>query len=412
METFVIVLIISLIVGTFSFNLWLSVLNYRNRTAPIPEIVSGIYEDKEYDKWLRYSMEKYRFGLFTSFFDVVLIIVLLFTGAFLLFEELSLEITSNIDLQILVFFGFYYYLIYFFDVFFSYYIHFSIEQRYGFNKLSKKMFVIDKIKTLVLVSIFGGGIILLLSTLFNTVGNFFFISSWASIIVIMLVVNMFFVKLILPVFNKLTPLEEGELKDKIHEFANKVGYEVSNINVMDASKRSTRLNAFFSGMGKTKQIVLFDTLIKKLSPDQIVAVLAHEIGHSKHKHMINRLILSSVMISINLGAFIFTLKSPLLSTAFGFEDAHFGFGIIIFSILLAPISIIIEAVTSGLSRKNEFQADKYAVDNGYKEHLCSAFRIFAKENYTNLTPHPFYVKLTYSHPPLVDRLEAIERIEE
>ncbi len=412
MENYIVTIIIALILGTFGFNLWLSILNYKNRTAPIPEVVSDIYDDKEYKKWLNYSMENYRFGLIESLFDIILLVVLLLSGLFVVIKDISEDLVTNLDLQILIFLGIYYLISFFFNIFFSYYAKFSIEERYGFNKSTKKTFIKDKIKGLILTIIFGGGIIYLLSTLFYSVGDWFFITAWISIMSILVFVMMFSVKLIVPIFNKLTPLEDGELKDKINAFAIEAGYEVSKISVMDASKRSTKLNAFFSGLGKMKQVVLYDTLIEKMSVDAVVAVLAHEIGHSKHKHINSMIFQSAIMISINLGALLFTLKSPDLSIAFGFDDVHFGFAIIIFSALIAPISIIFGAITSGISRKHEYQADKFAATRGYKEAMISALKTLAKENFANLTPHPMYVKLKYSHPPISARLEAINRIEE
>jgi STE24 endopeptidase len=411
METFIIILIVALMVGTFGFKLWLSILNYNNRTSPIPKIVNDVYDKEEYNKWLQYSMENYRFSLIESVFEVVLRLILLLSGLFIVFKDISEGISNNLSIQTLIFIGIYFLISYFFDIFFSYYAKFSIEERYGFNKSTKKTFIIDQFKGLLLTIIFGGGLVYLLFTLYDEVGNWFFITAWASLVAIVLFVSMFYVKLIVPLFNKLRPLEDGELKDKINAFGNKVGYEVTKISVIDASKRSTKLNAYFSGLGKMKQVVLYDTLIEKMSPDEIVAVLAHEIGHSKHKHIYSGIIQSSVMISVNLGVLLFTLKSPVLSTAFGFEDAHFGFGLIIFGVLLSPISIIIGAITSGISRKHEYQADKYAVDNGYKVPMINALKILSKENFSNLTPHPLYVKLTYSHPPVADRLQAIEGIE-
>ena len=412
MDTFIIILIIFLLVGTFGFNLWLSVLNYKNRTAPIPEILSDVYDKEEYNKWLKYSMEIYRFNLIESVFSIILTIVLLLSGLFVVFKDISEDLSSNLDIQILIFLGIYFLISFVLGIFFSYYSQFSIEERYGFNKATKKTFVLDKIKGLILTIIFGGGLVYLLSTLYYNFENWFLITAWASLVAIMLFVNMFYVKLIVPLFNKLSPLEDGELRDKINSFGKQVGYEVSKISVIDASKRSTKLNAYFSGLGKMKQVVLYDTLIEKMSPDEIVAVLAHEIGHSKHKHIYSGIIQSAIMISLYLGALLFTLKSPELSTAFGFDDTHFGFGLIIFGILLSPISIIIGAITSGISRKHEYQADKYAVDHGYKLPMMNALKVLSKENFSNLTPHPLYVKLTYSHPPVGDRLEAINKIKE
>ena len=235
----------------------------------------------------------------------------------------------------------------------------------------------------------------------------FYLYAWLSIIAIMILMNLFIVKLFLRIFNKITPLEDGELKDAVEEFAKKVGYEVNKISVMDASKRSTRLNAMFSGFGKMKQIVLYDTLVEKMSTDEIVAVLAHEVGHSKHKHVLLRLVQSIIVLSIYLGVLLFTLNSPEFSRAFGFTDSHFGFGLIIFAVLLSPISILIGLITSGIARKQECQADEFARANTKVNSMENALRVISKENFENLTPHPLYVKLRYSHPPTADRIKAL-----
>ena len=409
METFIFILIITLIISSFLFDTWLSILNYKHRKADIPEVVSDIYDKKEYNTWLSYTMENYRFGLVSSFVGLFIMLIYLFVGAFPYFESISLNLSGNIHIQILIFLGIYHFINFFIQLFFSYYSHFSIEERYGFNKTTMKTFVVDKIKNIILTIIFGGGLIYLLSTLYYEVGSMFYLFAWLSIVSILLFVNLFYVKLIVPIFNKLRPLEDGELKEGIQNFAKKVGYEVNKVSVIDASKRSTKLNAYFSGFGKMKQVVLYDTLIEKMSTDEIVAVLAHEIGHSKHKHILSGLFQTIVIISIYLGVLLFTLNSPEISMAFGFSGSHFGFGIIIFSVLLSPISILIGLITSGLSRKHEYQADEFARKHGYGTGLENALRVLTKENFSNLTPHPLYVKLTYSHPPVADRITAIRK---
>ena len=407
METFIFILIITLIITSFSFNLWLSILNYKHRLETIPEVVSNIYDEKEYNTWLSYTMENYRFGLISSFVNLVLILLYLFFGVFPYFDSIAIGLSGNIHVQI--FLGIYYFIGFFIQIFFSYYNHFSIEERYGFNKTTKKTFIIDNIKALILSIIFGGGLIHLLSTLYFNVGSMFYLYAWLSIVAILMFVNLFYVKLIVPMFNKLRPLEDGELKEGIEKFAKEAGYAVNKVSVIDASKRSTKLNAYFSGLGKMKQVVLYDTLIAKMSTEEIVAVLAHEIGHSKHKHIVSGMIQSIIVISLYLGVLLFTLNTPVISTAFGFADTHFGFGIIIFSVLLSPIAILIGIITSGISRKHEYQADEFARKYGFGIHLENALRVLTKENFSNLTPHPLYVKLTYSHPPVADRIMAIRK---
>ncbi len=414
MNTFIFVLIITFIVASFLFDLWLSILNYKHRKQPIPEIVSDIYDKEDYNKWLNYTMENYRFGLITSVVTLVIMLVFLFTGAFPYFAEVSENLSSNFHIQILIFLGIFYFINYFFGLFFSYYSKFSIEERFGFNKSTKKTFVFDKIKGILLTIIFGGGLIYLFTSLYEqfSIGVEFYLYAWGSIVSILIFINLFYVKLIVPIFNKLRPLEDGELKQKIENFAKEAGYQVNKISVIDASKRSTKLNAFFSGLGKFKQVVLYDTLMEKMSDDEIVAVLAHEIGHSKFNHIIKGLFQTIIMLAIYLGVLVLTLSSPTISEAFGFSGIHFGFGLIIFTVLLSPISILITGITAGISRKHEYQADEFARSHGYGEHIGNALKVLSKENFSNLTPHPLFVKLTYSHPPTSDRLKAIKENEE
>ncbi|QVK18479.1 M48 family metallopeptidase [Mycoplasmatota bacterium] len=404
--------ILSLIVLTFLFDAWLSILNYRNKDAEIPEEVKDVYDQDAYQKWLQYNMENFRLSMISRTIRLIIIISLLIFRVFPIFNDIAIDLTNSIHLQTLIFLGIYFIIDFVIGIFFSYYKQFTIEEKYGFNKSTKKTFVFDKIKVLILSIIFGGGLIYLLSLLYHNVGDLFYIYAWISIVVIILIINLLYVKLIVPIFNKLRPLDEGELKDKIINFANKVGYEITKISIIDASKRSTKLNAFFSGFGKFKQVVLYDTLIEKMNSDQIVSVLAHEIGHAKHKHIIKNIFIMMITISLYLAVLLFSVKSDSVSTAFGFDNAHFGFGLIIFMLLISPISIILEAIVSRISRKFEYVADHYASVNGYKVEMQEALKILGRENYDNLTPHPLFVALKYSHPPIAYRIRAIRKIED
>lgn len=406
------ILILSLILITFIFDAWLSILNYQNRNAEIPEEVKDVYDQDAYQKWLQYNMENFRLSMISRSVRLIIIVSLLIFRVFPTFNNFALDLTNSIHAQTLIFLGIYFLIDFVIGIFFSYYKQFTIEEKYGFNKSTKKTFAFDKIKGLVLTVIFGGGLVYLLSLLYHNVGDLFYIYAWALIIVIVLIINLLYVKLIVPIFNKLTPLEEGELKDKIKKFAEKVGYEITKISIIDASKRSTKLNAYFSGYGKYKQVVLYDTLIEKMNPDQIVSVLAHEIGHAKHKHILNNIFIMMINLSIFLAVLLFSVKSNSLSTAFGFSNANFGFGLIIFMLLLSPISILIEAIVGRISRKFEYQADHYAAVNGFKIEIQEALKILGRENYDNLTPHPLFVAMKYSHPPIAYRIRAIRKIKE
>lgn len=410
MELFIQILVYGLIVLAFAFNTWLSILNYQNRKAKIPTEVEDIYDQEKYDTWLSYTMENFRFSRIVSSISTLVFILFLIFGLFNLIDEFAKGLTDNTRVQVLIFMGVYYLYSYIVGIFTSHYRTFKIEEKYGFNKTTTKTFITDKIKSLVLTILLGGGLLYGVTVLAEYTGDAFFIFAWAAIMIIVLVVNVIYTSVIVPLFNKLTPLEDGELKEGINAFAKSVGYEVSKISVMDASRRSSKLNAFFSGFGKFKKIVLYDTLVDKMSTEEIVAVLAHEIGHSKHKHIIFNLFQTALVLFIYIGLFGFILRSPIFAESFGFTEANFGFSLIIFTILIEPVQILIGLITAGLSRKHEYQADHFAASKYKKEPMITALKVLSRENFSNLTPHPLYVKLTYSHPPTVDRIRAINGI--
>ncbi len=408
METLIVIAVYGVTIIMFGFNSWLSMLNYKNRFAEIPEEVKDIYDEEKYQTWLKYNMETFRFSSVYKVVDLVLFLVLLITGAFVWVKDISL-VSSSTSIQLLIFMGIYYSISFIFGIASSYYFSFHIEEKFGFNKMTIKTFIFDKIKSLILTIVFGGGIVYLLFTLYTNVGNMFFVYSWVALIVIMLGMNMVYTSLIVPIFNKLTPLPEGPLKEKIVSMAAKTDYAIDRISVMDSSKRSTKLNAYFSGLGKTKKIVLYDTLVDKMSDDEIVAVLAHEIGHNKKHHTVYSIIQMMITLSLYIGIFLVVLNDTV-STAFGFDQLHFGFSIIMFGVLIEPIVTFIGVFTSKLSRKFEYQADAFAADNASKEFMISALKVLSRENFANLTPHPLFVKMRYSHPPTADRIKAINKL--
>ena len=409
MDLVIKVVVYVLIVGMFLFEVWLSNLNYKNRTGTIPESVSDIYDKDDYNKWLEYYMAKFKFSMIVNTLDVIVFVGLLVFGVFPLIASVSENVFGETELQIVMFMGLYYGITFLLGLYPSYYNNFVIEETFGFNKSTKKTFALDKVKGLLLTALFGGGLIYGLATLYYTVNSMFFVYAYVSLVVIVLCINALYVKVFVPMFNKLRPLEDSDLKTQIEEFAKSVGYEVSKISIIDASKRSTKLNAYFSGFGKFKHVVLYDTLIEKMSTEEIVAVLAHEIGHNKHKHILFNLVQTFVLLSVYLLALMLVLEVEAFSKAFGFDGTHFGFAIIVFGVLLSPLSILLNLITSGFSRKHEFQADNFASTKYSKASMESSLKVLAKENYANLTPHPLYVKLTYSHPPIAERIEAIRK---
>jgi STE24 endopeptidase len=402
-------LVIGLILTMFVFELIVSILNYRYKNQPIPENVQGLYNDEKYVKWLAYSMANFKFGLVSNTLSTLLMLVLLIMGVFGTIESVTIELTSSTLLQTLFFLFAYFLLTFLIGIPLSYYRVFKIEEAFGFNKMTKKLFVKDKIKNLVLTLVFGGGIISLLFVIFDAFKEniwTFILGAYIVIVIVMLILFLFngvFVRL----FNKLTLLEEGSLKTKIDALASQLGFEVKRIYVMDGSKRSTKLNAFFSGLGKTKEVVLFDTLIEKSTEDQILAVLAHELGHATHKDTLKLLVQQLFVIGIYVSVLGFILSTLELHTAFQLSNVHFGFSIILMAILLSPINTLIGLVSNYISRAFEYKADAFAAKHTSKEAMISALKVLVVENFANLTPHPLYVKLYYSHPPISQRIASV-----
>ncbi len=290
---------------------------------------------------------------------------------------------------------------------FQLYSTFLIEEKFGFNKTTVKTFIIDKLKGYVLGGLIGGALLALLIFLVNQIGPNFWI--WFGVIasVFVLFMNMFYTSLILPLFNKLTPLQEGDLKTAIQQFAQKVNFPLDNIFVMDGSKRSRKANAFFSGIGKKKKIVLYDTLIDNHSTDELVAVLAHEVGHFKKKHIIWSYVISVAQIFFMLFVLSLMIYNSNLSLALGGSEQAIHLNLLAFGILFSPISGITGLFMSMLSRKNEFEADAYARETFSGTALATALKKLSVDSLSNLFPHPAYVFFHYSHPPLLQRLEKL-----
>lgn len=403
------ILIMLVVIGLFIVDITLSILDYKQRNQKIPERVADVYNKEEYKKWLDYTMEKFRLSIYSKIMDTTILILMFITSFFFKIGQVTVSITSNKMLQTILFLGIYVLVNYVINIGFSLYKTFNLEQRYGFNTTTIGTYVTDQLKSIALITIFGSVFLYILLFLYEVVGNMAILYSWLIIMIVMLIINILYTRLFIRLFNKVTPLPKGELYDKSMALAKTLGYEIKKISVMDASRRSTRLNAFFTGFGKFKSIILYDTLLDKLTTDEIISVLAHEIGHSKNKDVLKNLISSSIQMAFYLGLLSFFLSSVSLSRAFGFSEVNYGFSIILFGILMEPVGILINIPLSALSRKAEYLADKCAADAGYKEAMTSALKVLARENFANLTPHPLVVMLTYSHPTINQRLEALNR---
>ena len=402
---------IGIIISVFLLEVTLSALNYRNRLKPVPENVKDVYDKEEYRKWLDYTMESHRLSMIARVADTAILIAFLLFGFFPYIAGLASSVTPDRKLQTLAFFGIYMAVSYILGIGFRIYQTFSIEERYGFNKSTVKTFILDQVKSLFLAVILGGPLGYLLLSMYLGMGNEFILYAWLLFMSLSLIINLLYTKVFIRLFNKLTPLPDGELKEKIEDLARKTGYEVRSISVMDASKRSSRLNAFFSGFGRFKQIVLFDTLIEKLTADETAAVLAHEIGHARHRDVLKNFLLSAVQTAFYLALLTYFLSSGDFSRSFGFSDIHLGFAMILFGILMEPLGIILGIPLSAISRRAEYRADRFSAETTGKEPMTNALKVLAKENFSNLTPHPLVVMTSYSHPPISDRISAISSVE-
>ncbi|MCH4886611.1 M48 family metallopeptidase [Acidaminobacter sp. JC074] len=402
------VLIIAAILLVFTIDITLSTLNYKNRNQPIPENVKDVYDEEDYKKWHLYTMEVFKLNLISKIINTGVLILFFVVGVFPRIAAFTDNLSENNIIQTLLFLGVYALISYMIGIGFSIYRTFNIEERYGFNKTTLKTFILDQIKGLVLGAIIGGGLLALLLYFYEFTGKMALLYAWIAMAVFTLLINILYTKVFIKLFNKITPLEEGELYDKATQLSKSLGYEIKSIGVMDASKRSSRLNAFFSGFGKFKSIILYDTLLEKCTTDEIISVLAHEIGHSIHKDVFRNFVIALVQTGIFLAILFQILSSNALSLAFGFTQVHTGFSIILFGILLEPISILINMPLSYLSRKAEYRADAVAKKAGYKDAMVSALKVLSRENFSNLTPHPLVVKLTYSHPPTSDRIKNLQ----
>ena len=402
-------ILISIIVIKFIFDTVLDIVNAKHYNDKVPDVLADVYDEKEYLKSQQYKKEKFKFSLITSSFSLLLTLLFFAFDGFAYVDALARSITSNSILITLLFFGIIFLASDILSTPLSYYSTFIIEEKYGFNKTTKTTFLLDKLKGWLMLIIVGGGILALITWFYELTTSKFWIYTWLLISLFSLFMNLFYAKIIVPIFNKQSPLKEGELKIAIESFANKIGFKLDNIFVIDGSKRSTKANAYFSGFGSQKRITLYDTLINDLETDEIVGVLAHEVGHYKKKHIIYNLILSTLLMGVTLYILSLMVSNTTLSNALGVENTSFHIGLIAFTILYSPISELTSYFMNMLSRKFEYQADNYAKFNFNSESLISALKKLSKNSLSNLTPHWLYVKIHYSHPPLHQRIKNLNK---
>ena len=401
-------ILIAIIIVSFFIDKLIDILNEKHFNDPIPEQLNDVYDEQDYKKSQAYKKTNARFSNISSLFSLVLTLGFFFFDGFKTVDDFARNYADSPIIIALIFFGVIMIGADILSLPFSYCKTFVIEEKFGFNKTSKATFWLDKVKGWLMTIVLGGGILALIIWFYQITGADFWIYAWGLVAVFSVFMNMFYAKLIVPLFNKQTPLEEGSLKSAIENYAQKVGFTINNIFIIDGSKRSTKANAYFSGFGSQKRITLYDTLVNDLVEDEIVAVLAHEVGHYKKKHIIFNLFTSLLLTGFTLYILSLFINSPLLSEALEVSTPSFHIGLISFGILYSPISELTGLFMNYVSRKFEYQADDYAKKTFAGEPLISSLKKLSKNSLSNLTPHPAYVFMHYSHPTLLQRVKNLE----
>ena len=402
-------LIIAFMVADFTISLCLTLLNIKAARWPVPKVLEGLYDDEKYRKQQAYSSENRRVGVIISSIGVVFSVCFFAFGGFAWLDGVVRSMSGSDVVRTLLFFGFFFILEFLMGLPFEIYRTFSIEQRYGFNKTTPKLFAGDTVKSLLLNIILNGGLMALFVWFYILSPDWFWLIAFAGFTAVSLFFQYFYSELIVPLFNKQTPLEEGELRSAIEAFARTAGFELENIYVMDESKRTTKANAYFTGFGKKKRVVLFDTLIAQLTTDEIVGALAHEIGHYKRKHLVKGIVGMTVESLFMFLLVYLVIDNPDIAAAAGASEPSFWVNIQVLGMLLAPLGLAQGLMDNALSRKHEREADEFAFKHGCGAHEASALKKMSAQALDNLTPHPLVVKFEYSHPTLAERVTTLQK---
>lgn len=407
MDNILFVTIIIILIADFGFERFLAHLNIKNSKLSLPQILSDIYDSEKYAKQQEYFRTNSKFGMVSATYSFLITFGMYAFGGFGWLDSALQILVANDILRSLTFFGIIFLANDLLSIPFSLYDTFIIEEKFGFNKITAKIFIFDKLKEYLLIILIGGGLLYVIISIYQASSTYFWLIAWSVVTIFGLFMSLFYSELIVPLFNKQTPLPEGELRTEIEKFAHKTEFKLKNIYIIDGSKRSTKANAYFTGFGPKKRIVLYDTLMDKLSTDEIVAVLSHEIGHYKNKHT-----LKNLLVSIPSSLFMFfllglILKSDVLAQALGGTRATFHLNVLAFGIIYSPVSLIIDLAGNQLSRKFEYQADNFATSQGLGKQLISGLKKLSATSLSNLMPHPLYVFFHYSHPTLYQRITNI-----
>ena len=387
-------------------------LNSKHMSPVLPDSLKGIYDEKEYSRFQSYKRENGRLDSWSSGVGFVVMIVFLVAGGFGWYNSWVVSLTDSVVWQTILFVVGLSVASSVLDIPFDYYATFRIEEKYGFNKTTRRVYWLDTVKELFLSLVLGGVLLALVVWFYTWAGTYFWLYAWGAVTLFSVFMAMFYSQLIVPLFNKQTPLQEGSLRDKIQAFAGKVGFKLDNIYVIDGSKRSTKANAYFTGLGPKKRVVLYDTLIDELTEEEIVAVLAHEVGHYKKRHTLRSMVVSVIQMGVLFWLFSLCVNNTALSEALGGDRAYFQLGLIAFAILYSPVNLILGIGMNVWSRSNEYEADAFAARYYEGDYLVSGLKKISVKSLSNLTPHPLYEYIYYSHPSLLKRIDAIKRIHE
>ena len=387
-------------------------LNSKHMSPVLPDSLKGIYDEKEYSRFQSYKRENGRLDSWSSGVGFVVMIVFLVAGGFGWYNSWVVSLTDSVVWQTILFVVGLSVVSSVLDIPFDYYATFRIEEKYGFNKTTRRVYWLDTVKELFLSLVLGGVLLALVVWFYTWAGTYFWLYAWGAVTLFSVFMAMFYSQLIVPLFNKQTPLQEGALRDKIQAFAGKVGFKLDNIYVIDGSKRSTKANAYFTGLGPKKRVVLYDTLIDELTEEEIVAVLAHEVGHYKKRHTLRSMVVSVIQMGVLFWLFSLCVNNAALSEALGGDRAYFQLGLIAFAILYSPVNLILGVGMNVWSRSNEYEADAFAARYYEGGYLVSGLKKISVKSLSNLTPHPLYEYIYYSHPSLLKRIDAIKRIHE
>ena len=404
-------IILSALIGEFLLRTLVRVLNLKALDPGLPNEFQGYYDEEKYARSQEYTRVNTRFAFFTTSFDLIVILVFILFGGFNFVDQIVRGFGLSILPSGLAFFGILFFASDLISTPFSLYQNFVIEEDFGFNKMTLKTFILDKLKGYLLTLALGGVFLTAILFFFEKTGEYGWLYAWGIIGLFMILIQPLFTLVIAPMFNKFTPLEKGELRTAIENYAQKVRFPLSRIDVMDGSKRSAKSNAYFSGFGKQKRIALFDTLLEKHSNDEMVAILAHEVGHYKKHHIKVGILISILHTGLLFWLLSIFIDNPGLFEAFKMKEISVYGGLTFFMILYSPVELVLSVIMNAVSRRNEFQADAYSAKTTEKsEHLISGLKNLSVSNLGNLTPHSLSVLLDHSHPPVLERITALKKI--